>query len=278
MATNDSDNSLMGSPLTAQQWEGLAKLGNLGNQLDALFGSESPFSGPLTGVIEHIGQLDSRYDFLALTEKTLNFAKQLDEAGIFDLVAHNAQFVSDSLQVVTPILSQWMDNIGTVSIDQYKEDLCFILKIVRKVRYLGEFYEQHLAGEVTGRVVQVTEFMEVNRTDEALVSLLVLMGRIYRSGLLEKIGELAEMVAGLEEGTSYESFVGSMVSSCSHEKWLEWKQIIQNALGSFNEEMAHPSSGGLFSLLGLLKDPDVQRVIKALIKALGAVQKEFNKT
>lgn len=251
------------SPLTDEQWAGLARLGDLGNRLGALL--DGPLAGPTTVTLNRLGELDGRYDLAALAEKIVGTLAALDRAGLLDRLSDNAQFVADSLEVLAPMLDQWLARVGELPADELKADAEFALTLLRKARLIAGFVDEKLASELTGKAVTLTEFLQRNQTDEAVAEALVQFGRVYRSGLLARLGDLAEYVAGLEEGTDVESLAGNLVKAVPSDAI----GFAMHLLHSTEESMIDARQdeehlGGYAGMLHLLRDKEVQRGLRML--------------
>ena len=251
------------APLSAEQWAGLARLGDLGNRLGALI--DGPLAGPATQALEHLGEVDARYDLAALAEKTVATLAALDKAGLLDLIRDNAQFVADSLEVLAPMIDDWLGKIRDLPAAELKADAEFALAMLRKARLVAGFVEDKLAGELAAKTVALTEFMQRNDTDQAVAEALVQLGRLYRCGLLKRLGDLGELVAGLEEGTDFESLAGSLVESLPQSALHEVSEIVhsaEDALEDARKDEAH--LGGIGGILHLLRDKEVQKGLRML--------------
>ncbi|APZ43576.1 hypothetical protein [Acidihalobacter ferrooxydans] len=251
------------SPLTAEQWAGLARLGDFGNKLGAL--TDGPLAGAATAVIDRFGELDGRYDLATLAEKLVATVATLERAGLLDLVRENAQFIADSLEVLTPMLDDWLGRIKELPASEFKADAEFVLALLRKTRVIAGFVEDKLAGELTGKTAALTEFMQRNDTDQAVAEALVQLGRLYRCGLLARLGDLAEYVAGLEEGTDFESLVGNLVESLPKNaigQAIDVMHSAEDAMEDARKDEQH--LGGYAGMLHLLRDEEVQKGLRML--------------
>lgn len=251
------------TPLTDQQWAGLARMGDLGNRLGALL--DGPLGGPATAALDRLGAVDGRHDLPALTEKLIDTLAALERAGLLDLVRDNAQFVADSIEVLKPALDQWLARIGELPAAELRADAQFALTLLRKARLIAGFAEDKLAGELTGKAVGLVEFMQHNDTDEAVAELLIQLGQVYRSGLLARLGDLADNVAGLEEGSDFESLVGSLVKALPKDAIGQSAHLLhsaEEAMIDVREDEQH--LGGYAGMLHLLRDKEVQKGLRML--------------
>lgn len=250
-------------PLSEEQWAGLARLGDLGNRLaGAIDGS---LGGPATTAVDRLGALDSRYDLGTLVEKVVGVLSALDRAGLLDHLRDNAQFAADSLDVLAPVLSQWLQRLDQLPADELKADAEFALSLLRKARVIGQVIDDKLAGELTGKAVGITEFMQRNQTDEALAEMLVQLGRMYRSGLLSRLGDLADYVAGLKEGADVESLFGDLVKTMPTDAIGQTMHLLHSAEDAMRDARKDEKHlGGYSGMLHLFRDKNVQKGLRML--------------
>ncbi len=270
----DIEPSQMQSPLTPEQWAGLARLGDLGQRIGGLI--DGPAAGPATAALDRIGELDGQYDLVALTEKLIDTVSALDRAGLLDLIRDNAQFVSDSMEVLRPMATQWMERIREVPVDELKADAAFALDMLHKARLMASFIEANLSGGLTGKTVELTAFIEQNQTDKALAEAFVQLGRIYRSGLLARLGDLSEYIAGLEEGTDLESQVGSVVKAIPGDTLgtsFKLLRSVSKAMAGIQED-PHEKLGGFSGLLHVMRDKEVQKGLRLLARTAGRIDEQ----
>lgn len=251
------------TPLTDEQWAGLARMGDLGNRLSTLL--DGPVAGPLTAVLDRAGAVDGQSDLAALAEKLVDTLSTLERAGLLDLLRDNAQFVADSLEVLLPMLDQWLARIAELPADELKADAEFSLTLLRKGRLIARFVEDKLSHELTGKAVGLVEFMQRNDTDEAVAEALVQLGRMYRNGLLTRLGDLADYAAGLEEGSDFESLFGTLTQALPKDaigQSLDLLHGVEDAMADARKDGEH--LGGYAGMLHLLRDREVQKGLRML--------------
>lgn len=250
-------------PLTQAQWAGLARLGDLGNRLGALI--DGPLAGPTTAGIDRLGKLYARYDLVELADKLIATVDALERAGLLRLLRDNAEFIGDSLDTLVPVLSKWLGDIAQRPIDDLKADVETLFKTLRRLRLMGDFVEENLAGELTAGTVRLSGFLQENETDQAIGELVVLLGRLHRNGLLTRAGDLADYLAGLTEGTDVESLTGRMVQDAPRQRLEQLSWLIRSAEQAMNDMQEDDAQlGGVSGLIHLLRDKDVQKGLRML--------------
>jgi len=250
-------------PLTQAQWEGLARLGDLGNRIGALM--DGPLAGPATESLDRLGRLHARHDLLELGENLIATVDALERAGLLRLVRDNAEFIGDSLDTLIPMLSQWMEQLGQLPVEELKADVEMLFKTLRRLRLMGDFVEENLAGDIVANTVRISGFMQDNQTDQAIAELLVLVGKLHRNGLLNRAGDMADYLAGMTEGTDAESLAGSMVEDASQLHFEQLSRLLHGAERAMDDVQNDASHlGGITGLMHLLRDKEVQKGLRML--------------
>lgn len=251
------------SPLTDQQWAGLARMGDLGHWLGTLL--DGAAAEPLTAAIDRIGALDGSNDLSTLAEKLAETFAALNEAGLLDLLRDNAQFVADSLGVLLPLVGQWIERLSQLPAEEIKADAAFALTLLRKTRLVADFVDEKLSGDLTGKATHLTEFLQRHSSDEALAEAVVQLGRLYRSGQLSRLGDLAESVAGLEEGVDLESLIGVLARAVPGDAIDRSVRLLHSAQAALLDARADEDRlGGYAGMLHLLRDKEVQKGLRIL--------------
>lgn len=250
-------------PLTQAQWEGLARLGDLGNRLGTLV--DGPMAGPATAGIDRLGALYAQYDLAELGEKLIATVEALERAGLLHLIRENADFIGDSLETLLPLLSQWMEQVARLPVEELKADVEMLFKTMRRLRLMGDFVEENLAGDITAGTVRLSGFLQENETDQAIAELAILLGKLHRNGLLVRAGDLADYLAGVTEGTDIESMTGSMVHSAPQERINQLLSLIHGAEQAMKDAKAEDEQlGGVSGLIHLMRDKEVQKGLRIL--------------
>ncbi|MEJ2479582.1 MAG: DUF1641 domain-containing protein [Acidihalobacter sp.] len=261
------------TPLSDAQWAGLARLGDLGDRLGPLL--DGPLAGPAGAKLERLGEFDAEHDLTELAAAFIQAVSALNQAGLLRLIRDNAQFIADSLEVIAPLAAQWMEQLSRLPADEIKTDAAFALQLLRKTRLLGEFAQQHLAGELTGHMNEATEFIQRNQTDKALAELLVQLGRLHRNGMLTRLGDLAEYLSGLEEGSDFRKLAGSMVDAAPEGSLGQLPQLLHGLDQVVRDTREDENRlGGYSGLIHLLRDPQVQKGLRMLAQLTAHLEQQ----
>lgn len=261
MSSSASENVAL--PLTEEQIAGLARLGDLGNQLGQLL--DGPLAGPLASTSTRLGEVYSRYDLASLAQSFLGAADALNRSGWFAFIQNNADFFAQSMDVLHPLLSQWVDSIDRLQIDKIKEDIDWLISQIRRGKELSEFVEAQWSSEIVGAIVKFTELIQREETIPALGELMELLGQIHRSGLYPKLRTIAEYAGGLDEGVDINLLAGQLIRKLPADSLEEVNQVVAGARSAINEVQKHDSElGGLRGLFYLLKDKNVQKGLQMI--------------
>ncbi|WP_322628724.1 DUF1641 domain-containing protein [Halothiobacillus sp.] len=249
--------------LTPEQWQGLAQLGDLGNKIGLLF--DGPLAGVTTSEVNRLGDLAAHYDLPALGEHLIETLDACERAGLLRLIRENAAFIASSLETLQPLMAQWMVDLNQMPVDDLKADVASLFTTLRRMRHIGEFIETQLGGELTAGIVHGSAFLERNATDQALVALLELLGRLYRNGTLASLGDLTDYLAGLDEGTDPQSLAGNLVQNAPHRRLEQLIHLVHSAEEAMEGiEADDPHLGGIGGLVHLLRDKEVQKGLRML--------------
>jgi hypothetical protein len=127
---SESLNSI--GPLTEAQWQGLARLGDLGNRLGELV--EGPLAGPTTAALDRLGEISMRYDLEALAAEVLDLLEVFQRAGLLQLARDNAEFVGKSLELLAPLLAQWIEQASKMPFEETKADIAVLAAGMHRLR------------------------------------------------------------------------------------------------------------------------------------------------
>lgn len=261
MSSSASEN--MAFPLTDEQIAGLARLGDLGNQLGQLL--DGPLAGPLASTSTQLGEVYSRYDLSSLAQSFLGAADALNRAGWFTFIQNNADFFAQSMEVLHPLIVQWIESIDQWQMDEIKVDIEWVISQIRRGRELSEFVETQWSSEIVGTVVKFTELIQREETIPALGELMELLGQIHRCGLYPKLKTIAEYAGGLDEGVDFNLLVGQLMRKVPADSLGEINQVVAGARSAINEVQKHERElGGLRGLFYLLKDKNVQKGLQMI--------------
>lgn len=256
-----TDNESMS--LTAEQWQGLARLGDLGNQLSRFL--DGPMAGVVTDTLNRMGNATAEYDVPALASHLLRTLQVLDRAGVLRLMAENAEWTVTTLESLGPTLGQWIVTLQQMPIDELRADAESLLKTLHRLRLIGDFVEHQLAGTLTSGIAQGSAFVTRNDTDKALIGLLELLGRLHRNGTLDRVGDLTDYLAGLDEGMTLDSFAERLLQQSSHPRIDQMMHLVHSAEEAMQDaEKDEAHLGGIGGLMHLLRDKQVQKGLRML--------------
>lgn len=245
-------------PLTEEQIAGLARLGDLGNQLGQLL--DGPLAGPIASLTTKGGAWYAQYDFPALAQSVLEAANALHQAGWFAYVRDHAEFVANSLETLEPLLAKWMEAAGKLPVEKLRADLEWLVEQLSRGREISEFVKMKWSPELVEYVVAGTRYVQEKELVPALRDLVELLSKLHQAGLYEKLGQVAEFAGRLDEGVDIELLAGQMVHKIPPDSLDMIKQMLGGAKEALEEVGAHEKEfGGIKGLLYLLRDKNVQK-------------------
>lgn len=255
-------------PLTEAQIAGLARLGDLGNQLGLLL--DGPLAGPLAALTTEGGAWYAKYDFPALAQSVLEAADALHRAGWFDYIRDHAEFVATSLETLEPLFRQWMAAAGEFPVEKLKTDLEWLMEQLSRGREMSEFVKTQWSSELTEYVVAGTQYVQQQELIPALRDLVELVTKLHQAGVYQKLGLLAEFAGHLDEGVNVELLVGQMVHKIPPDSLALIQQMLGGAKEALSEVGAHEKEfGGIKGLLYLLRDKNVQKGLHVMATVPG---------
>ena len=262
-------------PLTDEQIAGLARLGDIGNQLGLLL--DGPLAGPIASLTTQGGELYARYDVPAITQSVLEAADALHRAGWFAFIKDNAEFVAQSIETLEPLIRQWIDASGKVSTEKMKTDLKWLMELLSRGREISEFVQAQWSSDLAEYVVAGTQYVQQQELLPVMRDLVGLLTKLHQAGLYEKLGLVADYAGRIDEGVDVELLAGQMVHKIPPNSLALVKQVMGGAKEALEEVEAHEKEfGGLKGLLYLLRDKNVQKGLH-IMATLPALLSENNK-
>ncbi|MEJ2059521.1 MAG: DUF1641 domain-containing protein, partial [Gammaproteobacteria bacterium] len=147
-----------------------------------------------------------------------------------------------------------------------------------KWRAVSAFIDQHLAGDLAALAVQLTEFVQQNETDAALGDLLTTLGKLHRNGTLRRLGDLSDLLAGVEESVDLVALLGDVVHDADKLSVGKALQMMKSAEQAFEDAQHagdHQDYGGWRGLLHLMSDKDVQKGLRLISILPGYLEKRI---
>jgi hypothetical protein len=110
-----SADSAQASPLTAQQWQGLARLGDLANLLVSAV--DTPAGGILAQQAGKIVDGYLSYDVPELLQDVLETLRSLRESGLLDALKDNAGLIMQTLELAKVLLDETWPRVEALDIE-----------------------------------------------------------------------------------------------------------------------------------------------------------------
>lgn len=269
-----------GSGLTPDELRGLARLGAMVNQFEAAMGSgmgEAAAAG-----VRRAGDLYEHYDLPKLLDDVLATLKVARESGLLALVRDNADFIVQSITLLKPLFARMFEPGNEVAWAHWKQHVATADRVLTQIRQVSEFYDQHLTGEMTEKIVALTALVQETDADDTLADALRALAHLRRNGTLQRMVDLSDHAAGLAETVDTGALIGSLVQKTDQAALTDLLarahnivpalQILSVAVKAVEDARRQPDTrkaGGLGGLIALFKDPQVQRSIR-LVADIGA--------
>lgn len=252
-------------PLTAQQWQGLARLGDISNLLAATL--ETSAGGTLAKQIGKVGDGYLREDFPGLLRDVLATLQSLRASGLLDALKDNAGLIMQTLDLAGVVLDEGWSRLDGLDIESLREDLRFGRATLRKTRLLAEFVEANLSADVVARLSGVLELVTQQASGDALVEALETLKHLHANGSLARLREssdfLGDALGGVDAG---EAIAGTLhrLEQLPLAKLGTLTGAAERALEAVGRDRA--DLGGVRGLLRLLTDREVQAGLKTLTR------------
>ena len=255
--------------LTAEQWAGLARLGDLA------YGAESFMRGPMgTMPMEFAlkaGAWNEHYDLDESIEDLLGTLKILHESGMLYLLQENAAFITESIHLLRPLIPGLLEKLRETPLAELMSALQLFGEIMPKLNAVLEFFKGSGGGALVAKIKEFGDLWQEISVDTTIMEALRLLKQIQDDGNLQHIADLSRQIGLFSETIDLESLLGQLVQRAqdnplinSAASLLQSGKLMAAALADAAEYEAAGKSGGISGLYRMLKDPDVQRGMRVV--------------
>ncbi|WP_248885259.1 DUF1641 domain-containing protein [Acidithiobacillus acidisediminis] len=255
--------------LSAEQWAGLARLGDMVNGTQAFLGS--PASSAVMDLALRFGEWNERYQLDESLEELLATVSTLRNAGILRWVRENAEFLRDNIELLQAFVPQLLKMVQEIPWAALPQALQILGELLPRVQALAEFVQMGAGNDLVAQLKKLGDLWEETRADETVIAALRLLRQLQEDGNLQRVAELSRQIGLMAETIPVESLVGQLLQE---EEWgplmsslaalLHSGKAMTQALADAAEHEAHGKSGGISGLYHMLKDPDVQRGMRVV--------------
>lgn len=235
--------------LTAEQWAGLATLGQ------AVNGLTGPLAAPATAWLNQAMAAEQRDDISGLLQELVATGVALRDSGLLSLLREQAPLIAELVRAVGPLSTE----LRKLPVNELADTLSELRGWLKRLRELDAFAAEHLAGPATKWTTDVTAFAVENDLDGTARDLVQTLALWHRNGTFERLRELSEL---LEPNGDEAALAGAVGEGASR---------LRNGLGRLLVALAQADraaddehDGGVTGLIRLLRDPDVQHGLRLL--------------
>jgi hypothetical protein len=244
--------------LSPEQWQGLARLADLVNA------ASGPFAEPMTGALNRTLGLANRYDIGDLAEAVLDTAEALHASGLLALLRDNADLLAESIRSLAPLLGALSEKLNGLPLAELKSDLNRLHALMDKADLLGAYATEHFAGPAARWSVDAADFARREALGESLQDLLQTLGHLHRNGSLAWLRDISDYLEVREQRRLLGGLAGQGVSDAASLPDRA-RKLLQGVQSAMDDAAADADQlGGVKGLLHLLRDPEVQRGLRAL--------------
>ncbi len=261
-ATHDS---LHPSPLSAEQWAGLARLGALVHEGEQALGQ--PATQSLVGFLRKLGDANERYALDDTLTEVLETLTALRESGVLRWIRENAGLVTETLALLRPFIPEILESLKSISAKELLEALKTLGTLLAKMHALEAFLGGEAGQDLVSALRRAGNLWEETRADETLAKTLRLLARLEEDGSLERLAVLSRWFALLEETVDPLALTGDLVRAGRDNPLLSLPARLgrsAEAVVQTLEETPPEKTGGLGGLYRMLRDPEVQRGLRVL--------------
>ncbi|AEK58087.1 DUF1641 domain-containing protein [Acidithiobacillus caldus] len=256
--------------LTAEQWAGLARLGDLAQGMEALMGS--PVAALPMRLAVQAGDWNERYALDESLRELLETVQALRAAGVLRLLRENAAFVMESLDLLRPLLPKLLEILKSVPLEELVAAGRSLADLLPKVQALIHFLQGAAGQDLARALRRAGDLWEETRADESVVATLKLLRRLQEDGNLERLADLSEQIGLLAETIDLSALVGNLIEENRENPLLNSFAALVHLGNSLSHALAESAEhaakgdhrGGISGLYHMLKDPEVQRGMRVV--------------
>ena len=255
--------------LSSEQWAGLARLGDLVNGGGSLMGSQ--VSALPMQLALRLGQWDEQYHLVESLEEILGTLDCLRETGILRWLRENADFLRDNAQLLQGFLPTILDRAREIPWSVLPQLLELTAALLPRVQAILEFLQSDAGTDLVAALKRGGDLWEETRPDESLVAVLRLLRQLQEDGNLERIAERSRQIGLMAQAIPVESLLGQWMQEqqqgplfTSLAAFVHSGKAMAKALADAAEHEEQGKAGGIAGLYHMLKDPDVQRGMRAV--------------
>jgi len=249
--------------LSAEQWQGLARLADLAGGIDAAL--RGPLGGPATELAQAAGELYAENDLPQLARELVETLSAWREAGLLQLLRDNAQTIVETVSLLAPLAGELTTQLRSLPLEQLREELGEWQALYAKLKAARGFFDGEVADALTGQLVEAGRFWQENDLEASLADLLKTVSRLHDSGMLARLRELADYLDASVQDVEHKPLLADLVKAADKTQLQRMGQIMEGldqAMEDAGREEDH--LGGTGGLWHLLRDKQVQKGLRTL--------------
>jgi len=250
-------------PLSAAQWQGLARLGDIANLVASAM--QTPAGGLLAEQADRVAEGYLLNDVPELLHDVLATLRSLRDSGVLDLLRENADVFMQTLELARPLLDAAWSRLDGLDLEAVRSDVQFAAATLRKARTISGFVDANLSEDLAARLSAVLEVASREDLAGTLSDVVQTLAHLRANGTLELLRESSDYLTDAIGGMDRRELVPELVRRFEQLPLMELGRLggaTERALEDARRESYE--LGGVRGLFRLLTDRQVQTGLVAL--------------
>ena len=253
--------------LTPEQWAGLARLGDLARGAERLM--EGPVDTLPMTIVRRMGQWSEHFEWDGGMAELLETIRALREAGTLRFVREHAAFVTEMLQLLTPLAPKLLESLQVIPVAEWVAAAQGLGSLLSRVEDVLHFFKGPAGSALVAKLEELAGLWEEIDADTTVRTVLRALKPLREDGDLQRIADIGWQIGLLAGSPGMGSWIGQFIEQAGDGSALasvvqtarSGKAMIQ-ALAEAIEHESQDQMGGFSGLYHMLKDPDVQRGLR----------------
>ena len=249
--------------LTPQQWQGLARLADMVNNIDSSLQGSS--GNPFTGAVQELSQSVSDYDLPTLLISALESLKAYQESGLLKKAQDNAALINDSIDLLTPLTGELVEKLKEFSFAEIKQELTELRTVYKKIAISWQLLEKYFVPEISQNLIDSAAFWQENELQDSLADFLKTVSHLHKTGTFERIREFSDYLAVVNEQIDFDALMKDSIAAIKNVNLDKVGRLSESLDKAMEDASRHESTmGGASGLFRLLRNKDVQKGLRTL--------------
>jgi len=254
-------------PLSAAQWQGLARLGDIANLVASAM--QTPAGGLLAEQADRVAEGYVRNDVPELLHDVLATLRSLRDSGVLDLLRENADLFMQTLELARTLLDAAWSRLDGLDLEAVRNDVQFAAATLRRARTVSEFVDANLSEDLAAQLSTVLELASREDLTGTLGDTIRTLAHLRANGTLELLRESSDYLTDAIGSVDRRELVPELVRRFEQLPLRKLSRLggaTERALADARRES--DELGGVRGLLRLLTDRQVQTGLVALASLL----------